>query len=184
MSLSAPPALPTLPLGLPGWTLRTWREGDAPALAEHANNPAVWRTMSDRFPHPYTLEIASHWVQRGHVDFGGDNWAITIDDLAVGGCGVHLGEGPLACNAEIGYWLAQLHWGRGVTTQVARVLTEQAFAQPQVTRVFAPVHAGNAASMRVLLKNGFVCEGTQRFGAIKAARVVDLVVHAKYREGA
>ena len=181
MSLPIPTALPTLQLGLPGWALRAWREADAHALAEHANNPAVWRTMSDRFPHPYTLEIASHWVQHGHVDFGGDNWAIALDDLAVGGCGVHLGQSMFACNAEIGYWLAQVHWGRGVTTQVARVLTEQAFAHPQVTRVFAPVHAGNAASMRVLLKNGFVCEGTQRLSAIKAGQVIDRVIHAKHR---
>ena len=86
--------LRTLELGLPGWALRAWRETDAEALARHANNPAVWRNMSDGFPHPYTLEVARHWVRQGHVDFGGDNWAIAFDDEAVGGCGMHPEAGP------------------------------------------------------------------------------------------
>jgi len=55
-------SLPTLSLGIEGWTLRAWRESDASALAQHANNPNVWRNMSDRFPHPYTQDIAEHWV--------------------------------------------------------------------------------------------------------------------------
>ena len=61
--------LPTIPLGVEGWALRAWRAGDAPALAAHANNPKVWHNMSDSFPHPYTLEIAEHWVRQGHVEF-------------------------------------------------------------------------------------------------------------------
>ena len=86
--------LRTLDLGLPGRALRAWRETDAEALARHANNPAVWRNMSDGFPHPYTLEVARHWVRQCHVDFGGDNWAIAFDDEAVGGCGMHPEAGP------------------------------------------------------------------------------------------
>ena len=175
-------ALPTLALGIDGWTLRAWREADAPALAEHADNPNVWRHMSDRFPSPYTQAVAEHWVRRGHVDFGGDNWAIAFDDAAVGGCGIHQEEGQFRCNAEIGYWLAQMHWGRGIATRVARALAERALHDPQVTRVFAPVHAGNTASMRVAEKAGFVREALQPLSAIKAGRVIDRVLYARYRE--
>lgn len=175
-------SLPTLPLGIDKWTLRAWRDGDAPALAEHADNPKVWRNMSDRFPHPYTLAIAEHWVQRGHIDFGGDNWAIAFDDQAVGGCGIVPGEGQFRCNAEIGYWLAEAFWGRGVVTQVARVLADRAFADPEIARVFAPIHAHNATSMRVAEKAGFVRESVQPQSAIKAGRVIDRVVYARYRK--
>ena len=174
--------LPTLPLGVDKWTLRAWRDSDAAALAEHANNPKVWRNMSDRFPQPYTRAIAEHWVRQGHVDFGGDNWAIAFDDAAVGGCGIQQEEGQFRCNAEIGYWLAQTHWGCGIATRVARALAERALHDPEVTRVFAPVHAGNAASMRVLQKSGFVREGLLRQSAMKAGRVVDRVLYARYRE--
>jgi [ribosomal protein S5]-alanine N-acetyltransferase len=174
-------ALPTLPLALPGWCLRAWCAADAPQLARHANNERVWRNMSESFPHPYTEEIARHWVERGHVDFGGNNWAIAFDDQAVGGCGLSPGQGRERCNCEIGYWLGEPFWGRGVVTDVVRVLTEQALALPGITRVFAPVHAGNQASMRVLEKNGFHREGELRQSAIKAGRVIDRVLWARLR---
>ncbi len=173
--------LPTVPLGIAGYALRPWRAGDAPALALHADNPNVWRWMSDSFPHPYTLEIAEHWVTRGHIDFGGDNWAITFRDEAVGGCGIHPGAGPFRCNAEVGWWLAESHWGQGVATLVAAALVAQAFADPEITRIHAPVHAGNQRSMRVAEKNGFVLEGVQRQSALKAGQVIDRWIWARYR---
>lgn len=175
------PPLPSLPLDLHGWTLRAWRASDAESLAQHANNERVWRNMSEAFPHPYTLEAARHWVARGHIDFGGDNWAIALDDDAVGGCGLHQGAGGERCNVEIGYWLGEPYWGRGVVAQVARVLTEQAFARPEVSRVFAAVHSDNPASMRVLQKNGFFREAELRQSAIKAGRVIDRVQWARLR---
>lgn len=174
--------LPALPLGIDGWTLRAWREDDAPALAEHANNPKVWRNMSDRFPHPYTLAIAEHWVRQGRIDFGGDHWAIAFEDAAVGGCGITQGTAQFRCNAEIGYWLAEPWWGRGVVTRVVRVLADRAFANPEIARVYAPIHAHNAASMRVAEKAGLVREAVQPQSAIKAGRVIDCVVYARYRE--
>jgi [ribosomal protein S5]-alanine N-acetyltransferase len=173
--------LPTIPLNLDGWALRPWRAGDAPALAEHANNERVWHNMSDRFPHPYTLAIAQDWVQRGHVDFGGDNWAIAFNGAAVGGCGIHQQESHLRCNAEIGYWLAEPFWGRGVVTQAARALIERALADPAITRVFAPIHADNRASMRVAEKAGMVFEAMQPQSALKAGQAIDRVVYARYR---
>lgn len=173
--------LPTIVLGIDGWRLRAWREADAPSLAKHANNKNVWRNMSDTFPHPYTLEIAQHWVARGHIEFGGDNWAIDFEGEAVGGGGVHREHGPFRCNAEIGYWLGEPFWGRGVVTHVARALTEYAFSLPDVTRVYAPVHAYNPASMRVLEKNGFTREALLRKSAFKAGEVIDRVCWSKIR---
>lgn len=174
-------SLPTIQLALPGWSLRAWRASDAETLASHANNRDVWRNMSDRFPHPYTLEIAQHWVAQGHIEFGGENYAIVIDDVAVGGAGVIQGEGQFICNVEIGYWLGQPYWGRGVATAVVRVLAERAFALPGITRVFAGVHADNPASARVLQKNGFEREGVLRRSAIKNGEVIDRVLYAKIR---
>ena len=175
-------SLPTLAIDIDGWSLRAWREGDAAALAEHANNPKVWRNMSDRFPHPYTLAIAEHWVREGHIDFGGDHWAIAFEDAAVGGCGIVQGVAQYRCNAEIGYWLAEAYWGRGIATRVARALATRAFANPEITRVVAPIHAHNAASMRVAEKAGLAREALQPQSAIKAGRVIDRVLYARYRE--
>ena len=174
--------LPTIALTIDGWTLRAWRHGDAAALAGHANNQNVWRNMSDSFPHPYTLEIAEHWVRRGHIDFGGDNWAIALHDAAVGGCGIRQRDSHLRCTAEIGYWLAEPFWGRGVVTRVARALIERGFAEPVITRIFAPIHADNPASMRVAEKAGMVRESVQPQSALKAGQVIDCVLYARYRK--
>jgi RimJ/RimL family protein N-acetyltransferase len=177
-------SLPTVPLNVLGWCLRAWHDADAPGLVRHANNLNVWRNMSERFPHPYTLEIAQHWVRAGHIDFGGDNWAIALDGAAAGGCGIHQQPGENRSNAEIGYWLAEPYWGRGVATDVVRTLKRLAFERAEVMRVFAPVHADNPASMRVLEKNGFVREGVPRQSAIKAGQVIDSVQYATYRHRA
>ncbi len=173
--------VPSLDLGVPGWTLRAWRDSDAPALAHHANNVNVWRWMSDSFPHPYTLEMAEHWVTRGHIEFGGDNWAVAYNDEAVGGAGIQQQHGHLRCNAEAGWWLAELHWGRGIVTRVAAALAQRAFDNPQITRVFAPIHAGNQRSMRVAEKSGFVLEGVQPKSAIKDGKIIDRWIWTKYR---
>ena len=174
--------LPTLDIGLPGWTLRAWRRDDAAALALHAGNAEVWRWMSDGFPHPYTREIAEHWVARGHVEFGGDHWAIACDDEAVGGAGIQPQAHRFRCNAEVGWWLAQANWGRGIAARVAGLLAECAFADLGITRVVAPIHAGNLRSMRVALKSGFRLEAVQPQSVIKAGRAIDCWVFARYRE--
>jgi RimJ/RimL family protein N-acetyltransferase len=182
--LALPEALPTLELGLPGWCLRAWRADDAPSLVRHANDVEVWRWMSDAFPHPYTSEIAEHWVRRGHVDFGGCNWAIAFDGQAVGGCGLAPMAGALRCNAEIGWWLAQAYWGRGVATHVARRLVQQGWADPVLTRLVAPIHAGNARSMRVAEKAGLTLEAVQRRSAWKAGRIIDRHLYSIVRTDA
>jgi [ribosomal protein S5]-alanine N-acetyltransferase len=176
-----PAPLPTLPLDIDGWCLRAWRDADAPSLARHANNINIWRWMSDTFPHPYTLEIAQHWVTRGHIDFGGDNWAIACNDEAVGGCGIHQQPGQFRCNAEVGWWLAEAHWGRGIATRVARALVDRAFTNAEITRLHAPIHAGNARSMGVARNAGFALESIQRRSAIKDGRVIDRHVFALVR---
>ncbi len=174
--------LPTIQLGAAGYALRAWRPTDAPALAQHANNRAVWQNMSDSFPHPYTLAIAQEWIDRGHIEFGGDNWAITCRDEAVGGCGIAQESGKFRCNAEIGYWLAEAHWGKGIATRVANALTEIGFARPDITRIHAPIHAYNPASQRVCEKIGFVREGLMRLSALKDGEAIDRVFWAAYKD--
>jgi RimJ/RimL family protein N-acetyltransferase len=165
--------LPTLEIGLAGWRLRPWRDDDAPALAQHANNVNVWRWMSDRFPHPYTLEIAQQWVRGGHVEFGGDHWAIDFDGTAVGGGGIAPMDGPRRCVAEVGWWLAEPLWGRGAGSCVARALVARAFDDPAIARIEAPIHDGNARSMAVARRAGLQLEAVQRRSAVKDGRVID-----------
>ncbi len=174
--------LPTLDIGLPGWRLRAWHESDALSLARHVNNVNILRWMSDTFPRHYTPELAEHWVRHGHIEFGGDNWALTLDDEAVGGCGIHQQAAQFRCVAEVGWWLAEPHWGRGVMSHAARVLVSRALDNPQIARVFAPIHAGNARSMAVARHAGMHLEGVQRQSALKDGRVIDRHIYVCLRE--
>jgi [ribosomal protein S5]-alanine N-acetyltransferase len=170
-------------LAVAGYVLREWRSGDAPSMAQHLNNPNIGRNMADWYPTTgYTLPMAQDWCNGGAAAFGGNNWAITFQDQAIGSCGVHPQTGFDACNAEIGYWLSEQHWGQGVGTAVVRFLAVHAFAQPHITRVYAPIHAHNAASQRVCEKAGFVREGLRRMSVMKWGQAIDTVVWAQYRD--
>ena len=62
-------------------------------------------------------------------------------------------------SAEIGYWLGEPFWGRGIATEALVALTDHAIATHGLTRVFAVPFAWNTASCRVLEKAGYVLEG-------------------------
>lgn len=164
--------------------LRAWQASDVNSLARHANNARVAANLTDAFPHPYTEDDARRWIEVDHYAFGWC-WAIEIDGGAVGGCSVRPDMRPFyACGAEVGYWLAEPYWGRGVGTEVVGALSDFAFALPGVVRVYAPVLAHNTASMRVLEKNGFVREGILRASLLKGGRPVDQVLYARIKPGA
>ncbi len=171
----------TVSLGIDGFSLRTWREADAADMFGALNHPEIARNMADWYPSSgYTLEMAREWVTGGYAALPGVNWAIAFEDRVVGGGGMHPMGGLARCNAEIGYWLAAAHWGKGVGTALVQKLTEQAFALPGITRVYAPIHAHNLGSQRVCQKNGFFCEGLRRKSVMKWGEAIDTVVWAAY----
>ena len=171
---------PTIVLPQPGWSMRAWREGDVAALARAANDERILQWMSDTWPSPYTEDDARWWIGTGQHT-GGMAWALCRDDVPWGGAGVHPQTGFQRCNVELGWWLHPDHWGQGVVPAAAVHLVEQAFALPEVTRVFAPIHAGNDRSVRVAEKVGMRLEAVQQRSAFKRGKVIDRVVYAAYR---
>jgi RimJ/RimL family protein N-acetyltransferase len=166
-------------LAQPGWTLRRWRAGDEAALAEAANDERILRWMSDSWPSPYTLDDAHWWVREGHRE--GSTWALCLHDRPQGGVGAHPQAGFQRCNAEIGWWLAPAHWGQGLVPQAAAWVLAQTWQNPEITRVFAPIHAGNTASVRVAEKIGLRLESVQPRSAFKRGAVIDRHLYATYR---
>lgn len=176
---------PTHEVLMPGvGVLRAWRPGDEPSLVRHANNRKVWANLRDFFPSPYTPEAAAQWVafassQSPQVDF-----AIEVGGEAVGGIGLRLLSDIERCSAEVGYWLGESLWGRGITTAALLALSRDAFVRlPVLTRIFALPFAENVGSRRVLEKAGFVCEGILRRSAVKEGRGRDQAMYALIREG-
>jgi [ribosomal protein S5]-alanine N-acetyltransferase len=169
-------------LELPGCRIRSWREGDAPSLAHHADNRRIWLNVRDRFPHPYTLADAESWVTRASAAWPETQFAIEVDGEAAGGVGVFLQEDVERFSAEIGYWLGESYWGRGIATVVVRRFTDYAFEAYDLCRIYANVFAWNPASGRVLEKAGYQLEGKLRQSAVKDGQVLDGLLYAAVRQ--
>src|SRR5947209_8112228 len=133
--------------------LRPWAAFDKAALVPYANNRNVSRNLRDAFPFPYTEADADDWLARvaGSAAPPGV-YAIEVGGEAAGAIAVERGTDVERLSAEIGYWLGEPFWGRGIVTEAVGRLTELALAEDDIVRTFAPVFAWNAPSMRVLAK--------------------------------
>ncbi|MFT4198105.1 MAG: GNAT family N-acetyltransferase [Pseudoxanthomonas sp.] len=175
-------ALPTAAADLlrgDGFVLRPWRGDDLDALLRHADDPQVARFTSDRFPSPYTRADGEAFLAGRVVDLAAPVRAIEIDGEACGGIGVRPGQGERRCGAELGYWLGRAHWGRGLMTRIVAAYAPWVMVRLRLARLQATVLDGNPASARVLLKNGFVEEGTLRRAVTKHGRLHDLRLFAR-----
>src|ERR1051326_859026 len=99
---------------LPECTIRPWRKSDLDSLVRYANNRKVWRNLRDRFPHPYTRKDGIWWLEHAAARDPQTNFAIELDGEAIGGVGFEIGEDVHSRTAEIGYWLGEPFWGRGI----------------------------------------------------------------------
>ena len=165
--------------------LRALQGADAPSLQRHADDEAVWRNLFDGFPRPYTLADARAWCGgdwRQHVDLA---WGITVQDQVIGCMSVRSDAGWLRCNAEVGYWIGQDFWRRGIVSEALGLVTDWAFAnKPELTRLYAPIFAWNEGSQGVARACGYVLEGRMPQSAFKAGRIIDRVTYARYRTDA
>lgn len=161
--------------------LRPWREADVSSIVRHANNRAVWLNLRDRFPHPYTTADARAWIAAVSGEDPVVNFAIDVEGDAVGGIGLVPQPDVERCSAEIGYWLGEAYWNRGIATAALRAVTAYGFDRLGFERIFAGVHEWNPASMRVLEKAGYSREAVLRRSVVKDGRVIDKVLFAALR---
>ena len=168
-----------LPLSL--CTIRPWAETDADSLQRHANNRHVSMHLRDRFPFPYEMEQARTFLGWIAKQPSPTVWAIEVNGEAVGGIGIELHTDVERVSAEIGYWLGEAMWGRGIATEALTAVTAEAFKRFDITRLYALPFADHAASVRVLEKAGYVREGHLRRSAIKDGKVRDQLLFAAYR---
>jgi RimJ/RimL family protein N-acetyltransferase len=164
-----------------GLRVRLWRRDDLDALLLHANNPKIAANLRDQFPHPYTRRDGIDYLNHVRAMDVPMSLAMEYDSEAIGGIGFKLGVDIARLSVEMGYWLAEPHWGRGLTTRAVIAASEWAFATYGVVRIFATTFSHNVASMRVLEKSGFEREGILRRSAIKNGVILDQVLYAKVR---
>jgi RimJ/RimL family protein N-acetyltransferase len=158
--------------------LRRWSIDDLDSLVKYADNPAVAKNLMDRFPHPYTLEDGKKFIMSATADTPAHVLAIDINNEAVGGIGIHPQTDIYCKNAELGYWLAEPWWGRGIIPQAIERMVDYAFANWDINRIFARPFGSNIASQKVLEKTGFVLEGRFEKTVFKNGEYLDELVYA------
>lgn len=159
--------------------VRRWQPQDVDSLVRYANNINVAKQLRDRFPHPYSPANALAFLKIATRGEGSTNLAIDIGGEAVGGIGFVAGSDVERYSAEIGYWLGEPFWGRGIATEALKLVTEDAFRRLNMLRLFALPFADNAASKRVLEKCGYLFEGLLRSSSVKYGQPRDQALYAR-----
>ena len=161
--------------------LRAWQPGDEESLVSHANNRTIWRNLRDAFPHPYTSADAKRWIETANPTTPVTNFAIVVNGEAAGAIGLLLKEDVFRRSAEIGYWLGEEFWGRGIVTEAVRAVTDYAFNNFDLCRVYAGVFEWNPASMRVLERAGYEFECRMKKSVTKDGETIDELIYAVVR---
>jgi RimJ/RimL family protein N-acetyltransferase len=158
--------------------VRSWLPGDVDSLVLHANNRKVALNLRDRFPSPYTRRDGREFVKMVRKSKPESLFAIAVDHAAVGGIGFVPQHDVDRVSSEVGYWLGEAYWGRGIATEALIAVTRYAIETHGLTRLFALPFAHNQASCRVLEKAGYVLEARLRKSAIKDGQIFDQLQYA------
>ena len=161
--------------------MRPWREADRAALVKYANNRKVWLNMRDAFPHPYTEASATAFLDVATRQNPTTFFAIATAEQAIGGIGLSLHQDVHRMTAELGYWLAEPYWGKGVMTEAVEKFTNYGFENFSLLRIYAEPYAGNRASCRVLEKAGYALEGRLRCSVIKDGEILDQLLYSRIK---
>ncbi len=163
----------------PGFILRPWHDSDAKSLCHHANNKRVADQLRDLFPHPYTRTDAKKWIELVKSMNNPEKYfAIEVDGEAVGSIAITLKLDVYRMNAEIGYFLGEQYWGRGIITEALKAIVQYGFESFDIIRIYAEPYADNLASRRALEKAGFRHEATFRKNIIKNEEIKDSCIYA------
>lgn len=162
--------------------LRPWDFADIPALAKMANNKKIWDMLRDRMPYPYSEKDALDFIRLSREQDPVCNFTIECNGELVGSIALVPKEDVYRLSAEIGYYIAEPHWGKGIATIAIAELLEYIDHQFSFQRIYAEVFESNKASMRVLEKNGFHLEGIRKKAVVKNNLVMDDYVFVKLKE--
>jgi RimJ/RimL family protein N-acetyltransferase len=166
----------------PDVSIRPWQPGDEQALCEIADNRRIWRNLANAFPHPYERAHADYWVEVANANpDAACHFAVLLGDEITGGVGFERLRDLRCRTAEIGYWIGEPFWGRGIATTALLAATAYAFDHYDFTRAQASVLDWNPASCRVLEKAGYTLEGRLRASAFKDGEVCDQLIYARLR---
>ena len=166
-------------------TIRSWKVEDAEPLAKALNNKNVQDNLRDGLPFPYTISDANEFITSMlAADTNSTfSWAITADDVVVGSIGAFRKENVHRFTAEMGYYIAEDYWGKGIVTEAIKQACSYVFENTDIIRIFAEPYESNHASCRALEKAGFEYEGVLRKNASKNGKHIDMKMYSIIKNG-
>ncbi len=160
------------------FTLRPWRITDLDSLVKHANNFKIAKNMTDQFPFPYTISKGKVFIDFVSSVNPPNILAIDIAGEAVGAVGIHPQSDIQKMNAEMGYWLSESYWGKGIMTEAIKQMTDHAFKTWKINRIYARPFGNNIGSQKALEKAGFKLEARFEKTFYKNDEYVDELIYA------
>jgi [ribosomal protein S5]-alanine N-acetyltransferase len=170
--------------------LRPWTMDDLDNLVKFAGNKNIADNLTDAFPHPYSRNDGKNYIRTfgiphpdgvSHPDRVNDPvrvFAIEVDGIACGSIGVFPQTDIHRKNAEMGYWLAEEFWGRGIMTEAVKRMIGHGFKSFDINRIFARPFSTNIASQRVLEKAGMKLEARFEKSLFKNGRFLDELIYS------
>ncbi|RHX86224.1 GNAT family N-acetyltransferase [Leptospira stimsonii] len=156
-------------------------EKHADTIAIHANSQNVFSGLRGAFPFPYLLQDALDYIRACLRDSRSRTFAIVLEEKAIGVINLLFKEDVYRFNAEIGYWIGEEFWNRGIITKAIASIINIAYTEHGLHRVYAEVFSNRPASAKALEKNGFVLEGTQREAVFKNGVFLDQWIYSRLR---
>ena len=163
--------------------LREWRLSDAASLAENANNINIWNNLRDALPHPYSEEDGKNFIEMAlSLPKPATLLAIVVNEKAVGSIGITLHTDVERISAELGYFIGEKYWNKGIMTEIVKQMVKYAFANfPHLHKIYATPFDFNTASHKVLEKVGFEREAILKQAVIKNEKIVDLHYYSIFK---
>ena len=158
--------------------IRHFKKEDIPLIAKFANNKKISDNLRDAFPNPYTLEDAKSFFKMVQNQNPISFFAIEYKNNYVGNIGLSIGEDVYKKSAEIGYFIAEPYWNKGIATTAINLLVKYGFNTLNLLRIHACIFEYNSTSMKVLEKCGFSKEGIAYNAIYKNLKVFNEVRYA------
>jgi len=162
-------------------TLRPFRPEDKERLAELANNERISINLRDGFPSPYTTDDAGRFIEMAMATVPVQLFAIEYQGEYVGNIGLHKRNDVYRLSAEIGYFLGEAYWHKGIMPRAVKLICDYGFRELDIIRIDTGVFEYNTASQRVLEKCGFVKEAVFKNSVIKKGKICDEIRYALIR---
>ena len=153
--------------------IREFVLSDTSQLAVIANNKNIWDNLRDYFPHPYTQNDAKLFIELSKKQKPTQNFAVEFNGQLCGVVGLVPQKDVYKKTAEIGYWIGEGFWGKGIASEAVRLLTAYGFKVLGFVRIFSGVFEYNVASMKVLEKSGFKKEAIFKDAIYKNGKIYD-----------